>query len=147
MRQLKKRMGLILILMLFSSGGAELAPAWGNLRAAHTDMMLVKNVSKEDMAALYDRLNLTEQQRLQLEENRRKHHARMKTLTDQLTATQQQLNKELERPVLDKSRIDQLKDQLDRLQNELTALRLKGILDVRAILTPEQYEIFTESMP
>ncbi|MFA5261080.1 MAG: periplasmic heavy metal sensor [Candidatus Omnitrophota bacterium] len=147
MNNMKKLAGIIMIFILGFSGQGRGTPAWANPEFTPVDILLAKNVSKEDMAALYDRLNLTEKQRVQLEENRKRHHARIKALTDQLASSHQQLNTELERPVLDKVKIDEIKGQIDRLQTEVSDLRLKGILDVRAILTPEQYEIFSGIMP
>ena len=147
MINVKQQAGIVLFLVFWFSAGAGIGLAWSNPVFPRRDIVLAKNVSKQDMEALYNRMNLTEKQRLQLEENRKRHHARMKALTDQLSAAQLQLNKELEQSVLDKFKIDQLKAQIDRLQAELTDLRLKGILDVRAILTSDQYEIFSESMP
>jgi Spy/CpxP family protein refolding chaperone len=144
MNNLKTWSAIVLTFLLGLSGWAGAGPAWANPRFAARGIFLAKNISKEDMSVLYERLNLTEKQRVQLEENRKRHHESMKALSDQLVFMRQQLNQALEKSVLDKGEIAQIKARMDRLQSELSDLRLKGILDVRAILTPEQYEIFSE---
>jgi Spy/CpxP family protein refolding chaperone len=95
---------------------------------------------------IYERLQLTERQKELLEANRMQYHDQINSLNQTLTQLRQQLNMELEKRQLDRNRINTLKSRIDRLQAQLTDIRLQSIMAIRDILTPEQYEIFSEMM-
>ena len=97
-------------------------------------------------AEIYEKLQLTEDQKVKLEENREKYHIQLKKLKAEIAQLQKQLNWELKQKNLDRIKIDEMKYQLDRLQAQLSEYRLQGIMEVREILTPQQYEIFTGMM-
>lgn len=98
----------------------------------------------KDWRAVYDQMNLTEEQRASLENNRKQNHEKMSQLREQIRSLRQELKQELLKPQLDEEKIKSLKVQLNEFQSQLTDLRLKGIMEVRDILTPTQYSIFTE---
>ncbi|MCD4778943.1 MAG: periplasmic heavy metal sensor [Candidatus Omnitrophica bacterium] len=95
---------------------------------------------------IYDRLQLTERQKVMLEKNRIQYHDQIRDLNQKLTNLKRQLNIELEKRSLNRDRIDTIKSQIDRLQSQLSDIRLQGIMAIRDILTPAQYEIFLEMM-
>ena len=107
-------------------------------------MYLVKDVSKEDMTQIYEGLNLPEQQKKSLEANREAQSAKVKELKERIKLIKQQLKDEIAKPEIDQNKIEELKSELNRLQAQLTDLRVEGIMGVREILTPEQYERFDQ---
>ena len=101
-------------------------------------------VSRDEMKAIYEQLNLSSEQKQSLEDNRKKNHVRIKEMMERISELRLELTQELEKSQLDATKIDQIKDELNQLQSELTDLKLEGIMEVRDILTPEQYNLFQE---
>ena len=101
---------------------------------------LVKKGTKSAATEVYKLLDLSENQKMMLEKNRNQYHRKIKNLNDKINMLKRQLNIELEQKSLNKGKIDQIKANIDILQAQLSDLRLKGIMDVREILTPEQYK-------
>lgn len=109
----------------------------------HSDR-LAKKVSKERMEDIYKQINLTEKQKKKLEGNRKKHHSKIKELRKRRRSLRKELNKELKRKELDSRKVDKVKGRIKDIQSEITDRRLKGVMGVREILTPEQFSIFSD---
>ncbi len=114
------------------------SPVW----AGYSKFDLVKKVSKERMAEIYEQLDLSEQQKKSLEVNREKNYSQVKKLKEQARSLKRQLKDEIGKPQMNEGRIQSLKAELNRVQSLITDSRLKGIMEVRDILTPQQYEYF-----
>ena len=110
--------------------------------AGHGRFDLVKRVNKERMAEIYEQLNLSQEQKKSLAANREKNHAQIKGLKAQARSLKGQLRETLGQSEIDERKIEQLKQQLNKIQSQITDLRLEGIMEVRNILTPEQYKHF-----
>ena len=128
------RISIILLAVLLMPVSAHAGKYW----------QLAGKVSKEKMADVYDRLNLSAKQRAKLEANRQKNHQKMRALRKTIRQLEKQISDELSKQNIDQAMVTDLKGQIKAAQAQLTDLRLKGIMEVRKILTPEQYKTFSE---
>ncbi len=136
---------IIMILVI-----AALALSSAVIYAADTaNMQQDKAVSKKWEAKrqeLYKELDLTVDQQKALEENKKKHMGETKTLFGQMKETRSKIRQELQKDTLDMTKLTQLNNELKNLQVQMLDRKLEGILEVRKILTPEQFKKFTEKM-
>lgn len=95
-----------------------------------------KEISKE--------LNLTPEQEEELKNHKALRREEMKELRKRIDEAKEELGKELEKQEFDMDRINQLNSELKAAQSEKQDYSLNSILDVRKILTPEQYKRFRE---
>ena len=94
------------------------------------------------MKAMEQKLNLTEEQQKLLEANRIKHREEAEKFHENLRAAREAMRAELEKPELNMDKINQLHSEEKDLMAKLADYRLEGILEVRKILTPEQFVEF-----
>ena len=95
---------------------------------------------------IYSQLNLTGDQKKQLEANKQQHLAKMESARREIKADKETLKEELMKPRLDTPKINAVHDQIKLLQNQMEDGKLNSILAVRAILTPEQFLKFVNLM-
>ena len=91
---------------------------------------------------IHKQLNLTPEQDKQLKEHREKHRSAMKVLYQQIKAKREQIRAELQKPNFDINEVKRIHNELKSLQAQIDDYRLDGILEVRQILTPEQFAKF-----
>ncbi len=102
--------------------------------------------SGQRIQEIYSQLNLTDDQKKQLEANKQQHRAKMESTRQEMKTYKEALKEELMKPRLDMPKINQIHDQIKSLQNQMEDGKLNSILAVRAILTPEQYLKFVNLM-
>jgi Spy/CpxP family protein refolding chaperone len=95
---------------------------------------------------IYAKLNLTDAQKKQLEDNKSKNFGQMKGNFGKMRAVKEALKAELMKSDLDTPKINELQSQLKAMQAEMTDRRLNSLIEVREILTPEQFTKFTALM-
>ncbi len=95
---------------------------------------------------MFSQLNLTEDQKKQLEANKQQHRTKMESTHQQMKADRDALRAELMKPQLDMAKVNQIHDQIKSLQSQMEDDKLSSILAVRSILTPEQYLKFVGLM-
>lgn len=100
-----------------------------------------QNMTK-NMNEIYSKLNLTDEQKKKLEENRARNREKAKGLAEAIKTARESLDKELMKPELDMARINELKSQIKSAQSELLDERLNSTIEVRNILTAEQFSKF-----
>ncbi len=98
----------------------------------------------EKRQKIWDQLNLTTEQKKQLGENKAKNREAMTTKFEQMKSCRESLKEELMKPELDMNKINGIQFQIKALQVEMVDNHLKSVLDVRTILTREQFEKFIE---
>lgn len=105
---------------------------------------------KERMEArkqeMFNELNLTDEQKQKLEENRKKNKDEAQGLRGHIKELKTAMRQELEKDTLDMGKINQIQSQMKEAQAQMMDNRLKGILEVRGILTPEQFKKFSAKM-
>ena len=102
--------------------------------------------SGQRIQEIYSQLNLTDDQKKQLEVNKQQHRAKMESARQEIKADKETLKEELMKPRLDMPKINAIHDQIKSLQNQMEDGKLNSILAVRAILTPEQFSKFVNLM-
>ena len=95
---------------------------------------------------VYSNLGLTSEQKKLLEENKNKHREQTKALFTQMRQKIASLRQELEKNELNMQVIYQTNNELKKLQAQMLDSRLERILEVRKILTPEQFKKFENKM-
>jgi len=102
--------------------------------------------SGQRIQGIYSQLNLTDDQKKQLEVNKQQHRAKMESARQEIKADKETLKEELMKPQLDMPKINAIHDQIKSLQNQMEDVKLNSILGVRTILTPEQFLKFINLM-
>ena len=95
---------------------------------------------------IFGKLNLTDAQKQALENNKLKHRSQMKDVSTKIKSHKEALKAELMKPELDMSKINDIQSKMKVLQAEIADYRLSSILEVRKILTPQQFENFNALM-
>ena len=96
--------------------------------------------------AIHERLHLSAEQEALLENHRARHRQEARDLRETVRATKEALRQELQQPEMDMAKVNQLHAYLKDLHGRRADHRLEGILEVRKILTPEQFSQFMELM-
>ena len=91
---------------------------------------------------IYKDLKLTEDQKKLLEENKKVHREKAKASFEKMKTFKEEFNQALMQKDLDMNKINQIQSQVKALQAEMTDDRLNSILEIRKILTPEQFSQF-----
>ncbi|MBF0484782.1 MAG: Spy/CpxP family protein refolding chaperone [Candidatus Omnitrophica bacterium] len=91
-------------------------------------------------------LGLSEEQIKALDANREAKKTEIKALHEKMKTAQKELKIELDKPVSDEAKIKNAEEQLKQAFTEMTEHRVKAILEIKKILTPEQFEKFTKNM-
>ncbi len=87
-------------------------------------------------------LGLTAQQQEQLQQNRKLQREKIAVLRKELKGKWTRLNDALRDPKVTKDSVQPLLAELKSVHSQIIDARIDGILRVRTILTPEQYEKF-----
>jgi Spy/CpxP family protein refolding chaperone len=95
---------------------------------------------------IYKQLNLTGDQKQQLEANKQQHRARMEAVRQEIKADKEALKEELMKTAVDMPKITNLHNHLKAALSQMEDDKLSSILAVRTILTPEQFAKFVNLM-
>ena len=98
---------------------------------------------KEEM---YKELGLSEEQQVQIKEHRERSHAKMKTIKESLKKQRENLREILSRYDADPTEIEKIALEIKYLNSQLIDHRIAAVLEVKTILTPEQFTKFQEKM-
>ena len=93
---------------------------------------------------IYGQLNLSDEQKKLLEENKAKHKASKEAFGNELKAAMQAVGEQLKQKDLDLNKINGLRSDLKRLRDQMADERFDAILEVRKILTQEQFTRFVD---
>jgi Spy/CpxP family protein refolding chaperone len=102
--------------------------------------------SGQRIQEIYNQLNLTDDQKKQLEANKQQHRAAALDARREMKANREALQEELMKGQLDMVKINAIHGQIKSLQSQMEDDKLSSILAVRAILTPEQFSKFVDLM-
>ncbi|MFC1704369.1 Spy/CpxP family protein refolding chaperone [Candidatus Omnitrophota bacterium] len=94
---------------------------------------------KEEMAKKFaEKLNLTPEQQKQMKKLRTEFRAQKEQLRQTLKTRRQALRDELEKPAPDQNATNAIASDIKASQGKLIDLRIKNVLKVKEVLTPEQ---------
>jgi len=103
-----------------------------------------KRKAKKD--EVFKELNLTEEQKKALEANKSAHRQEAKELSKVVQDKMDVMREELQKETLDVAKINQVQAEMKDAQAKMVDHRLAGILEVRKILSAEQFKKFNEKM-
>jgi len=129
-------------LLVFLWAGPALAWSWRG-RGPEEDRQHKRGDKHEWMVK---QLGLTEEQQEQMREHRREQMERQRALWEETRAKREELADELQKTKINEARIRELADQLKDLAGQGIDSRIEGILTMKSILTPEQFEQFHEKV-
>ena len=95
-------------------------------------------------AKMFKELGITEEQRQALKAHKESHRGAMNALREQIKEKHKAFRQSLEDPNVDESTISAVNNEIKTLTNSLSDNRLNGVLEVRKILTPEQFQKFNK---
>ncbi|OGX06283.1 MAG: hypothetical protein A2Z88_00545 [Omnitrophica WOR_2 bacterium GWA2_47_8] len=130
-------LGVALSLLLFSS-----SLALAGYEGEHKGKMKEKWAEKK--AEMYKELGLTPEQQAQLDAHKEKHRGQMKGLHEQIKAKREEVRAELQKPEVDTNKVQQVHNELKALKAQQEDHQLEGVLEVRKILTAEQFQKFMQ---
>ena len=99
---------------------------------------------EEKINKMYDKLNLSEEQRAQLKAQKESHRAEMTGVRQQIQAKRQEFQEEIQKKEFDAGKLKAINNDLKSLFNQIADYRLESLIKVRGILTPEQFAKFIE---
>ena len=94
------------------------------------------------MEKFYGQLGLSEEQKKLLAENKRKHKESKRALHNEMRSAMEALGEEFKKEPLDLARLNASHAQIKELRSRMSDERFHAILEVRKILTKEQFEKF-----
>lgn len=94
---------------------------------------------EQRMQRMEQQLNLTPEQKKQLQAHRETHRAEARRLRQGLAEKRKALRQELEKTDMSQENAKRIHEEMKALQSQLADHRFQGILAVRKILTPEQF--------
>ncbi len=97
---------------------------------------------EERIQRMHSELGLSSEQQRKLKAHRESKMQRHRAYREKIRAQRQALRAELQKPDIDRQRVNALHNEIKHLMNQSADDRLEGILEVREILTPEQYRAF-----
>lgn len=128
---------LSIAVLLFSA-----MPAHGQ---PYEECSVGKKAGKEaEFSNLIEKLDLSPEQQAQLKENRQKYHEVSKGLRQKLREEHAVLRQELNKPESDEKIIDKTTAYISEIQAKMVKLRARKILEIKKVLTPEQFRKFNE---
>lgn len=91
---------------------------------------------------MHKELGLTPEQQQKLKSHRASKMKMRQTIRQKMRSKRQALKKELQKPNYDRQKVNALHSEIKQLMNKSHDERLNGIIYVREILTPAQYDAF-----
>jgi Spy/CpxP family protein refolding chaperone len=96
------------------------------------------------MIGMLQKLNLTEEQKNQLKAKKEASKTQMEGIRNQLKTERQKLMEQMFDPDVSKAQLLNQQDKVSNLQNQIHRIRIEGIADLKATLTPEQKAILKQ---
>lgn len=96
------------------------------------------------MLEVFKQLDLTPEQERELEDHRSNHREQAKEIHKSIRAKKEEMRDELQKQDLNMEKINKIHSELKSLHAKKADHRLDGILEVRKILTTEQFVKFME---
>ena len=99
---------------------------------------------KARMLEVFKQLDLSPEQEKQLNAHRKGHREEGKEIHESIRAKREAMKEELQKQDLDMEKINKIHSELKSMHSKKADHRLEGILEVRKILTNEQFVKFME---
>jgi Spy/CpxP family protein refolding chaperone len=93
---------------------------------------------------LMDELGLTDEQKTRMKEQKKDNKTSYKLIREERQQKKDAIKAELDKDVLDQENINVLIEELADLEKQKMHSRVKKIIEMKKILTPEQYQLMKE---
>jgi Spy/CpxP family protein refolding chaperone len=103
-----------------------------------------KEVRHRAMKKVVEDLGLTEEQQEQMKEHRDQNHQKMRETHEKMRQARQALKTELEKEKSNNKAINEISTSLKTMQADMVDNRIKSILELKEVLTYEQFKQFGE---
>ncbi len=144
-RNIIKKVGLAVVVVLFFAQAGYAQPARDGSRSGGDSEKWGKK-GEVRTERLFKEMNLTEEQKIQLRENRKANHTKMKELRATLREKREALQGNISGTTATPESLRAIANEVKDAQNKLVDLRVEGIIKVQSILTLEQYQQFNKKM-
>jgi Spy/CpxP family protein refolding chaperone len=134
----------LMTLAVTAAGLLLCAPGYAENEDTDRGKWSEKMEAKRD--GFFKELGLNEEQKKALKANKEKHRQEKKALFEDMHAKMKLIREELQKENLDMGKVNQIQAELKATQAKMLDQRLAHILEVRKILTPEQFKKFSEKM-
>lgn len=132
---------LISCLSLVSLAQADEGKKWGKRDFGKWQEEMDKKINE-----IYRKLNLSDEQKKLLDANKDKHRAQKKASKEETMSYRKLLREEIMKPDMDTNKVNELHAKIKELDAKETDERLQAMLEVRKILTHEQFVQFFQLM-
>ena len=105
-----------------------------------------KGNMEEHVQKVFDKLGLSAEQKKQLKENREKHRAGREAQRKAMKENMKAMGEELKKQDYDVAKVTAIVEQGKQLHNQMADEHLAALLEVRKILTSEQFAKFSRMM-
>jgi Spy/CpxP family protein refolding chaperone len=122
--------------------GVIIALLYASAAAGQDELAQKESGAAKTAAKIVSELNLTPEQGEEIKNQRSEHRRIKKQLSHSLREKQKELKAELEKEVSDRGKVDRISKDIKQLQGERVDHRIEGVLQMKEILTPEQYRKF-----
>ncbi len=137
-KQFVYSLGIVGVILLSSNVYSQPARDFPPGREAMREKM------RAQMLEVFKQLDLNPEQEKQLNAHRKRHREEGKGLHKSIRAKREAMKEELQKQELDMEKIYKIHSELKDIQSNKADHRLEGILEVRKILTTEQFVKFME---
>lgn len=141
---MRKKLSVVLLVLGLCVPSVYAQP--GNEEGGRFSGMRFEGHREGRIKKMFEQLNLSEEQKKLLEANRAKNKEANKALKEQIRANMKALGEELKKPELDMAKVNALHENGKQLFGKAADQKFNSILEVRKILTKEQFVQFTGMM-
>ncbi len=138
-------MGLLRTIMAIAAAGLLVSASPAQAQPwKDGQFQAMKKEREARIERVYAQLNLSEQQKQLLEANKQRHKAASKALFKDIRAAMDAVGEELKKKDMDRNKVVALYAQVKNLHSQRLDERFNSIMEVRKILTQEQFAKFSE---
>ncbi len=137
-KQLVYSLGIVGVILLSSNVYSQPARDFSPGREAMREKM------RTQMLEIFKQLDLSPEQEKQLNIHRKRHREQGKEIHTSIRAKREAMKEELQKQALDMEKINKIHSEMKSMHSKKADHRLEGILEVRKILTTEQFVKFME---
>jgi Spy/CpxP family protein refolding chaperone len=101
---------------------------------------------KQKMEAVLEQLKLTPKQETQIRESHKSDREQVQNMFRSQKEQRKALGEELDKPTPDMEKVKALTANLKDFESRMIDQRVKSVLKMKEILTPEQYQTFSNSL-
>lgn len=142
--KMRKIITVLLVALLMAPLASSFAGECGYPAQFEEDHEARRAKFAEKMDKLSEELNLTPEQRQQMKEHHQASREEMRSLREKMKENRKALAEELKKENPDRRNINRIASQMKEVQGEIIDQRIDNFLEMKKILTPEQYQKLSE---